>query len=101
MFQMSSKHCTTSLPSTIKAYCYSDLICITVVASDIVAGTDCTVLTIAPQVDAIRVHMNTVAPPLNSPLGIHMCASRVNISQDVSGAHLDPGVRYTFFFFWS
>lgn len=49
---------------------------------------------------ATLVHMNTVAPPLNSPLGIHRYAGRVNISQDVSGAHLDPGVRYTFFLFF-
>lgn len=34
----------------------------------------------------------------HQPLGIHRYASRVNLSQDVSGAHLDPGVRYTFFF---
>lgn len=44
-------------------------------------------------------HKNPATPPSNQPLGIHRYARRVNLSQDVSGAHLDSGVRYTFFFF--
>lgn len=43
---------------------------------------------------------SVVIPSFKLQLGIHRYASHVNLSQDVSGAHLDPGVRYTFFFFF-